>query len=280
MHRRFTSLDRPLDWAYPSNRQIVLLGGGFLLAALAFQALWLGRVEFWTALWGAGWVFATWALGRELDPDHPASAFWAALALALGLLLRPAEWTRQGLLGDLLVTGVLMLATRVTARTSGRRTTYPDQFVLAASPAAAAWLSGSSLWPLAVPVALALVLDARGDKNRRRLVFGLILALVGGLLAWQLGGGRLPEIWPGGFSLLLVGLGVVGLGLRAREPALSSADDNGPLEPRRVTWARVVGIVGTLTGLVLIGASPFLPVGWVGLLMLIPSLRAKPPGPG
>jgi hypothetical protein len=266
--RRFTSLGRPLDWAYPSNRQIVLLSGGFLLAALAFQVLWLGRVDFWTALWGAGWVFSTWALGRELDPDQPSNAFWAALALGLGLLVRLSDWTLRGVLTGLLVSGVLMLAARVTARTSGRRTTYPDQFVLAASPAVAAWFSGSPLWPLALPVALALAFDAYGDKNRRHFVFGLILALVGGLLTWLLGGSRPPEVWSVGFTLALVVLGVVGLGFRAREPALSAADDHQPLEPRRVTWARVVGIVGTLVGLALIGFSPFLAVGWVGLFML------------
>lgn len=271
MLRRFTSLGRPIDWAYPSNRQIVLLSGGFLLAALAFQVLWvlwLGRVEFWTALWGAGWVFVTWALGRELDPDHPSNAFWAALALGLGLLVRLADWTLQGVLTGLLVTGVLMLAARVTARTSGHRTTYPDQFVLAASPAVAAWLCGSPLWPLSLPVALALAFDAYSDKNRRHFVFGLILALVGGFLAWLLGGSRPPEVWSVGLALALVMLGVVGLGFRAREPALSPADDNQPLEPRRVTWARVVGIVGTLIGLVLIGFSPLMAVGWVGLFLL------------
>ena len=71
-----------------------------------------------------------------------------------------------------------------------------------------------------------------------------------------------------GLALALVMLGVVGLGFRAREPALSPADDNQPLEPRRVTWARVVGIVGTLIGLVLIGFSPLMAVGWVGLFLL------------
>lgn len=272
MLRRFTSLGRPIDWAYPSNRQIVLLSGSFLLASLVFQVLWRGQVDFWMALWGAGWVFATWALGRELDPDRPANAFWAAFAVGLGLLVRMADWSVQGVLTGMLVTGVLMLAARVTARTSGYRTTYLDQFVLAVSPAVAAWLCGSSLWPLALPVALALAFDAYRDKNRRHFVVGLILALGGGLLAWLLGGSRPPEV---GLVGSLVVLGVVGLGFRAREPALSPADNGQPLEPHRVTWARVVGIVGALVGIALIGFSPFMAVGWVGLFMLFRRSRAS-----
>ncbi len=87
---RYTSLGRTLDPRLPTNALIVgltvlggvlgglaaLLGGGDLGAALA-AGFWVGAA-----------VFMAWVVTREIDPDHPYSAFVSAgLALAAGLAL-------------------------------------------------------------------------------------------------------------------------------------------------------------------------------------------------
>ena len=84
MHR-ITTIGRPIDLRYPTNRAIALLtlavtAGGALARLLGGEPVGAG------ASWGlsAGLtLFLGWALGRELDPAHDLSAFvGAGLALA------------------------------------------------------------------------------------------------------------------------------------------------------------------------------------------------------
>lgn len=76
-----SGLGRPLDPSYPSNLFIIV---ATVLSLIGFGlASYLDAVGLLESLWAgiraALAVFLTWALTRELDPDHPASAVLAAI---------------------------------------------------------------------------------------------------------------------------------------------------------------------------------------------------------
>lgn len=139
----------------------------------------------------AAGAMLAWVIGRELDPDHPRSAFlgmWILVptALALGS-------------PDLLLTLWSVLLLRCLNRTTG----------LQARPLDDAFLLGVSLWLflqvhpalLALTGAILLVDGILEPGHRRHLVLGGALAVVG--LAWTLArpagfaaGAELVALWP------------------------------------------------------------------------------------
>lgn len=158
---KVSSVGRPVDARYPSNKAVLLL----MLVALLGGIGWgwfggLGLVS--TLLRGltlAGTVFGSWALGRELDPDRNATAFIAA-AFAVGavVLFGTADlWT-------------LMLAiplTRIVSRTVGPAAKTSDLLAVLGLVALAVFVDGR--WSLGVAAIVALALDGslpRGQNNR------------------------------------------------------------------------------------------------------------------
>ena len=100
MIRRLTTVGRAIDLSYPTNRAIAIVTGVVMVGGTLSQLLSEGG-------WGQSLVsganaglsvFLTWALCRELDPDHAVSAF-VAVGLALIGLLGPAAPGR-GILVD------------------------------------------------------------------------------------------------------------------------------------------------------------------------------------
>lgn len=87
---RYTSLGRTLDPRLPTNGLIIgltVLGG-----VISGLAALLGGGDFGAAVaagfWAGAAVFMAWVVTREIDPDHPYSAFVSAgLALVVSLLL-------------------------------------------------------------------------------------------------------------------------------------------------------------------------------------------------
>lgn len=85
-----TGLGRPLDPGLPSNRPAII---GLAIAAVSAAVgdlLQSGLVDLMVSLTTAVAVFLSWAIARELDPDHPKSAALAML-VALGSGLAPAS---------------------------------------------------------------------------------------------------------------------------------------------------------------------------------------------
>jgi len=86
---RFTSIGRPLDPRYPTNRAVQVL---MPIAALVGGGVaWFGGVDAkgiaFAALGGLLVVFGCWALGRELAPDdNPGAFIGMAFAFAAFLL--------------------------------------------------------------------------------------------------------------------------------------------------------------------------------------------------
>ncbi|MER3483091.1 MAG: hypothetical protein C4332_08040 [Meiothermus sp.] len=256
---RFTALGRAIDFAYPSNRWAVgLMLLGFVGVGLLTRS-WLG------AFTGALWVFATWALGRELDPDDPRTASVSAGAVLLLLLAaRPEPFY---LLHGMAVTGGLMLTARLLARTTGLKTTPLDLFTLVLMTPVLGWLASRGLWPLAVAVAIALALDAVYDAEPARAWLAGGLALLSGLLLLFLGRSFTPALpdWFFWGSVLIGVLGWVALVLPPYAPR-TSADNGDKLGADRVTNARRVAALGAAFTCWTLGPPVGVSVGLAGLV--------------
>lgn len=198
---------RSLDPTYPSNVAIVAW-------SLAAWGLWG---------WAAGLsIFFAWALTREIDPDHPGSAlFAAALATCWG-------GYSSGLF-------LLLLGLRMVNRTPGLPARWLDSLLVLGL----AWTRPNAAWIAAA----AFLLDATLDQPlRRQLVFGA-LALVSMAHSDSFrGAGYSPEM---GWGLLLC-LSFLSLG-QSNEHPLSRGDANqAPLVASRLLAAQLLAILAAL----------------------------------
>jgi hypothetical protein len=137
----FTSIGRPVDPRYPSNRALIVL----LIAVAVVTHSFHPPLA----------VFFAWALCRELDPDHDGSAFVAA-----GLtLLAMFRWRQP----DTSILFWLLCAVRVVNRTVGLAPTWIDSTILLAL----AWCTHQP--GLLALTALAFAADAklRGGQPRQ-----------------------------------------------------------------------------------------------------------------
>lgn len=227
-----TSLARPLDLRVASNRFAVFWT---LVSFLTAFVAWLLNDEpLGDAVVGGLQVgigaFLAWALGRELDPDRPASARWAGmLALLFAAILGPPA---------LLPCAVVMVMARVFVRTAGLPLRATDLLALVAGAIlASSTLAGAVA---ALVLATALVLDLRHeDTAGTGPVAAAAIAIIAG------GGIRLvvadPLEWvrPEPAELVVGVLVLVALVPGRVAPLLSRADGTGlPLDPARLAVAR------------------------------------------
>ncbi len=158
---KVSSVGRPVDPRYPSNKAVLLLMLAALLAGIAVG--WFEEQDLTAALLRglalAATVFGSWALGRELDPDRNSTAFIAsAVAVAAAFMLGTADlWT-------------LMLAiplTRIVNRTVGPAAKTSDLLAVLGLVAVAVFIDGR--WSIGVAAVIAMALDAslpRGQVDR------------------------------------------------------------------------------------------------------------------
>lgn len=217
-----TGLYRSLDLRHGSNRFIGLVA---LLAGLVAYALGLS----WLGIAGA--TFATWALARELDPDHPITACVAAVLLGLMIFFVP----QPAQLELFLTTGFLMVGARAISCSTGTPATILDWLgVLTVAVPAAAF--GLVSW-LVVLYWLAAFLTVRLKWWAVGIVWlGVLIVLAFSKLSWWLG---------------LTGLlAVVSLAVLLASPPNSRNDQNQPLEfanllaAHFLMWAAVFALVG------------------------------------
>lgn len=157
---RYTSIGRPLDPAWPSNKAVLIL---LPLAAIMGLA-WSVRAgaELVPALQSAGVfalvVFGTWALARELLPDDHVAAF---ISMALGFLAALA-FQHPGLLVLFTTLGLV----RVVNRSTGLRARPSDSMVVTGMVIWTVY-SSASPWFGAV-AALAFFLDGVLSKPAKK----------------------------------------------------------------------------------------------------------------
>ncbi len=168
---RVTSVGRPVDPKYPTNRAVLWL---MLAAALAGAGIALLRGGGATDALAQGALaavvlFATWAVGRELAPDDNPAAF-VAVAIAM-----PAWWFAPSPHLALLFSALMLV--RIVNRSVGVPA-RPTDTLLVLGLVVYTLLREDGGW-LIVPAALAFGLDAVLDRPLRyhALVAALVLPL-------------------------------------------------------------------------------------------------------
>ena len=166
----YSSLARVVDPRYPTNFAILAIS--FLTAgALFFINFYhaediLGSIAAAVSI-GAS-VFLTWAIGREIDPEHELSAF-AGLILVI-----PGFW----ILGapDLVFVLTLLLLLRILNRTTGIQPKLLDLFTIIAF---GSFLILRGDWIFGLLCAAALFLDSSlPEPSKQNLLFaGIMTAL-------------------------------------------------------------------------------------------------------
>lgn len=268
-----TSLDRSIDLNYPSNRFAL-----FIAALAACVALFLGS-SWLVVISSALWAFATWALGRELDPDHSLSAAVASSCVVLLLAFQPTS--RALAFEALCATGVLTLNARAALATTGRALTWIDQLTLALAPVLADALSGLPLRMLGISSFGALFARqaqinsvSRSGTKAQQWILGLAAFSVAWLVIQTLFGVNflLPSKLVS-FSqesvIAAAVLAVLGiLGLTRRMPS-SKADNGNDLKLEHFVWQRISVFVGAIVTALFTPWTLWFALGVVGLLAVV-----------
>jgi len=205
-------------------------------------------------------TFLTWALCRELDPDHPPAAF-----VAVGLAVPVALYCE---LPQLNVIVWLLVVLRVLNRTVGLSAGILDILALMAL---GSWLSLEGNWGYGLITALALLLDRwlPGGK-RRQLLFGLIALLITMAIALLVGGApqQGSASLPGG--LIALSLSILFVPVILASGSIESVGDrtSEPLEPVRVQAAQIIAVLAGLETALLVGPAAIVRLAplWAGIL--------------
>ena len=261
---RFSSIARPIDPNYPTNRAILILMLFVIFASASFQVL-SGIPPVQALIPGIRtgiYVFLAWALARELDPDNGLSAFAAAFLACVGLLYFPVP--------GMLPLALFLLLARILNRSTGLPAKSFDSVVILLL---SSWVTLQENWIFGAIAAAAFFLDSRlSEPKRQQLFFAGIAALISAFaLLRELKTGSLE----GGVSETAI-LQEQGLFLLILIPAIffvphilashkmkSKGDLSGlPLDPKRVQAAQVTALLGAFALATL--------EGWAGVELLIP----------
>lgn len=239
---QYTSVGRPLDPAWPSNKAVLIL---LPLAAILGAALeWAdggtpGAVLL-RALNLALALFLSWALARELDPDDQSVAFISlAAGVLVGMLL-----DSPGLLAAVATLGLI----RVVNRSTGLPARKADSVALVLLTITVIYSTGSPLF--GGVAALAFVLDGSlKEPLRHQWVFALVC--LGGMVVYLVdhdGGLGLPGTpdslfeWLSVLFLLMFALDIL---LTRRIRSRGDINDR-PLLVGRVRGGMAVGLLAAL----------------------------------
>ena len=239
---QYTSIGRPLDPAWPSNKAVLVL---LPLAAVLGAALeWadggtLGAVLL-RALNLVLALFLSWALARELDPDDQTVAYISlAAGVLVGMLL-----DSPGLLAAIAALGLI----RVVNRSTGLPARKSDSVVLVLLTITVIYSTGSPLF--GGVAALAFILDGSlKEPLRHQWVFALVC--LGGMVVYLVdhdSGLGLPGTpdslfeWLSVLFLLMFALGIL---LTRRIRSRGDINDR-PLLVGRVRGGLAVGLLAAL----------------------------------
>jgi hypothetical protein len=252
-----TALGRtPIALSYRTNRAIAALTTVVAIAGAMLHLL-KGTAPLESVLWGIGAglaVFLTWALGRELDPDHDLSAFVGAGLVLIVLLLVGAT--------SLLLILWLLLVLRLVNRTTGLPAKPLDSLgVLGLG----AWLTWQGYWMMGLVTSVAFLLDGLLSPPLRRQLLVSSLALLATVILSIFHGGMAMESGPTMlvvvFSIVVAGLFLPVIAITREVEAVGDATGE-VLNPRRVQAAQVVALLTAILFAWWAGAS--------GLITLLP----------
>lgn len=243
---KYTSIGRPLEPDYPTNKAVLLLMplAGLLGAVMAWMGGSPGGQVLQAAVSFVLIVFGSWALARELFPDDNPAAF---ISMALSVLAA-LSFESPGILILFATLGLV----RIVNRTTGMAARKTDSIIVMLL---SFWVIYATKSPFFGAVAaLAFLFDGSlKDPLRHQWVFALIC--FGGMVVYMvdhdvgLGYFQAPD------SLLewlsLAALLVLALDMFLLKTVRSVADLNGqPLDPGRVKGGMAVGLFAAFQGLV------------------------------
>jgi hypothetical protein len=266
---RYTSIARPIDPAYLTNRALlIILPVVALLSAGLTYIEDIGSGPLSAALSGALTAFAAWALTRELAPDYDGAAF-VALAFA---------WVANTAFGAGLV--MLLFVAMVLARVVNRSTGLPLRlFDTLTVLGFCAWAATSTQQPLILVVAsLAFFLDARLEEPLRRHYIAAAACVA--VFAWLLAGNA-PVFAGDLMALDWVAIGASALGVSLFVIINPDPVSYCDVSPRRLNRARVSAglIVGWLLAVQAVltnGRSAWLETAiWACMIALLLSFAAR-----
>jgi hypothetical protein len=165
----YSSLVRVVDPRYPTNFAILVLsslaGGAQFLFKIYQGTELLNRIT--AAIPLAVTVFLTWALGREIDPEHELAAF-AGLALVI-----PGYWLLAA--PDLMAVLTILLLLRLLNRITGVIPKFLDSLTISGL---GIWLVFRGDWIFGFLTAAAFFLDSRlSDPKKQNLFFSGIMTI-------------------------------------------------------------------------------------------------------
>jgi hypothetical protein len=266
---RFTSISRPIDPAYLTNRAllIVLPVVGLLSAGMALLD-GSGSSPLTAALGGVLAAFAAWALTRELAPDHAGAAF---VALALAWFASIAFGAHR-----VLLLFVALVLVRVVNRSTGLPLRLLDTLGVFGL---CTWAAINTQQPLIILIAsLAFVLDAVLDDPTRRHYVAAAACLP--VLGWMLVGDT--ELIADDLTVRdwsLAGAFLLGVVLVARtSPDPVSYCDISPdrLDRTRVNAGLIVGLLVAMQAILTAGGAAWVetPV-WACFVAVLISSAAR-----
>jgi len=239
---RVTSIGRPLEWRYPTNRAVLILmpvAAVIAAAVAAWRGDGAGAIGA-QALVGALAAFGGWALARELAPDHNPAAFVSlALAFATSLAIESPS---------LLVLFTALGLVRVVNRTVGLAARLTDSVAVLVLALAAGWIVVSP--GVAVAAAVAFALDAFLENPiRRQLVFAALALACAVAIRFE------PAVTGQDWTLVAGGLVAVvsvafGFAIARTKAVRSVGDATGvPLSLERVRAGMFVGLLVAVAAL-------------------------------
>lgn len=266
---RFTSIARPIDPAYLTNRAllIVLPIAGLLSAAVA-SVHDTGSGPLSAAFSGVLVAFAAWALTRELAPDYNDAAF---IALAFAWIINAAFGARL-----VLLVFVALVLVRMVNRSTG----------LPARPLDTLGVLGFCVWaaiktqqPLILLIAaMAFALDATLENPLRRHYPAAAACLAA--FVWMLLGNTqmsTGDLMVRDWSLIgAFGLGITLVAKTSREPISYCDTSPDRLDRIRVGAGLVVGWLMAVQALISNGRAAWLetPI-WVCILAVLFSFAVR-----
>jgi hypothetical protein len=242
---KYTSIGRPLEPGYPSNKAVLLLMPvGAVIGAVSAWTGGASAVEtLQQALAFVLVVFGSWALARELDPDDHLAAFISMAAAVLAALVVKDP-------GLLIVFATLGLV-RIVNRTTGLVARMSDSILCVVLTLLVMYGTSSPFFGLVA--ALAFILDGSlREPLRNQWIFGLVC--LGGTVVYMvdhdIGLGPVPAPDELHEWLALLFLLIFALNTLLLKKVHSKGDANGKvLDLNRVRGGMAVGLIAALQGL-------------------------------
>ena len=229
---------RVLDPRLPTNLAIIVLSAVVGAAALLYRLV-AGMSLFDSLIWSVGAGFTvglTWAISRELDPDHDLSAFVAAALAIAGLIVFG--------LPSLIIHLWLLVLARVVIRPVGFSARLLDSLALLAL---GGWLAWGGNWIAGLMTAVAFLLDARlSEPLKRQLYFAGVALLMTVVFILLNGWSRPADNTSFLAAVLLISVLFVWVIVRSGEVERRTDATRQPIDGRRVRAAQLVSLLTAL----------------------------------